>query len=260
MTTVHDRRGFTLIEVTIILMVLVILGTIMLPQLGNYNRLARFVKVREDLGAICSVMKKMLDEVMLSGFYGKPGTREWPIGLLVGPGAKPIPGSAGYKGQPWLLPVRDAFVEHTDVRHEPVWFMVDQFDQHLQENNPLNTYYPGPDDKYMNPIDNPERWAAGAFFGWRGPYLDEFTADPWANRYMANVFALHRPRDHDYHPNEHMTGDLFTSAVVCYSAGPDAAVDTAFNQPMNDADRDGFYGWKTNDDDLAVVLSAGGPF
>ena len=33
--------GFTLVEVTIILLVLVILSTIMLPQLGNFNRLAR---------------------------------------------------------------------------------------------------------------------------------------------------------------------------------------------------------------------------
>ena len=42
--------GFTLVEVTIILLVLVILSTIMLPQLGNFNRLARRVKVSEDVG------------------------------------------------------------------------------------------------------------------------------------------------------------------------------------------------------------------
>lgn len=53
--------------------------------------------------------------------------------------------------------------------------------------------------------------------------------------------------------------DIFTSAVVCYSAGPDGGVDTAFNQPMNDNDGDGVYGWVTGDDDQAVILSAGGP-
>ncbi len=47
------ERGFTLVEVTIILMVLKILRTILLPQIGNFNRLARFVRVKEDLGAIC---------------------------------------------------------------------------------------------------------------------------------------------------------------------------------------------------------------
>ena len=44
---IQNQRGFTLAEVTIILLVLVILSTIMLPQLGNFNRLARFVVVKE---------------------------------------------------------------------------------------------------------------------------------------------------------------------------------------------------------------------
>jgi len=47
-----NDRGFTLVEVTIILLVLVILSGIMLPQLGNFNRLARYVKVKEDLGTL----------------------------------------------------------------------------------------------------------------------------------------------------------------------------------------------------------------
>ena len=69
----QEERGFTLVEVTIILLVLVILSAIMLPQMGNFNRLARFVKVKEDLGAICSVLKVMLDDVGESAFYEDPG-------------------------------------------------------------------------------------------------------------------------------------------------------------------------------------------
>ena len=71
----QNERGFTLVEVTIILLVLVILSTIMLPQLGNFNRLARFVVVKEDLGAICASIKKMLDEVMLGAPFGEPRQR-----------------------------------------------------------------------------------------------------------------------------------------------------------------------------------------
>ena len=86
------ERGFTLVEVTIILLVLVILSGIMLPQLGNFNRLARYVKVKEDLGAICASLKKFIDEVMVVPF-GQPGggiaTPTDPIGLLVGPGTPP---------------------------------------------------------------------------------------------------------------------------------------------------------------------------
>ncbi len=89
-----DDRGFTLVEVTIILLVLVILSMIMLPQLGNFNRLARKVKVLEDLGAICASMKKMLDEVGgQSWFQTYPSdptnANNEIVGLLVGPGLIP---------------------------------------------------------------------------------------------------------------------------------------------------------------------------
>jgi len=277
MKTIRSNRGFTLVEVSIILLVLVILSSIMLPQLGNFNRLARFVKVKEDLGAICSVMKKMLDEVMLGAFYGEPGWRKVPIGLLVGPGVTPP--AMGQGTDHWQLSIGDTFSERTDIRHSSVTFTVDALEQHLQENNPLDKHHPGPMDRYKNPVDNPERWAAGAFFGWRGPYLDELTADPWGNRYGANVFALHAPRGgHGGHGGSGGYGgygddrrggghggygnksDGFSSAVVCLSAGPDGSVETTFNQPMNDADEDDFFGWLTSGDDLAVVLSAGGPF
>jgi len=245
-----NDRGFTLVEVTIILLVLVILSGIMLPQLGNFNRLARYVKVKEDLGAICSGMKKMLDEVMLGGFYGEPRWRAEPIGLLVGPGTRPQIHASGTEH--WELDLGDGFSETTDDGANDVYFEVDSFINHLQQNRPLDSGDPG--NRYKNPLDDPEPWAAGAFFGWRGPYFDGFTADPWGNRYAANVFAMHRDHDAPDH------GGIFTSAVVCLSAGLDGTIRTAFNQPMDDADGDDFNGWRTADDDIAVVLSAGGPF
>lgn len=261
-----DSRGFTLVEVTIILLVLVLLSAIMLPQMGNYNRLARYVKVKEDLGAICASVKKMLDEVMQGGVYLDPkpnGSNEYPVGLLIGPGDRPVDGAHG--GSRWRSFDRQEIVVHTDYNDYPVDFVVDTLDNHLQQNNPggggsrrdrrggghggggHNGY-----GRYQNVFDNPVE--SGAFFGWRGPYFDKITPDPWGNRYAINSFGLHGPRYMD-DPR-----DIFTSAVVCYSAGPNSGVDTGFNQPMNDADGDGYYGWYTGGDDIAVVLSAGGPF
>ena len=205
----QNDRGFTLVEVTIILMVLVILSGIMLPQMGNFNRLARYVKVKEDLGAICAGMKKMLDEVMLGGFYGEPRWRADPIGLLVGPGTAPMHNGAGTDN--WVLGTGDHFEETTDDGSTGVHFEVDSFINHLQQNRPLDSGDPG--NRYKNPLDDPESWAAGAFFGWRGPYFDDFSTDPWGNRYAANVFALHRGHDAPDH------GGIFTSAVVCLPPG-----------------------------------------
>ena len=53
----RNERGFTLVEVTVILLVLVILSAILLPQLGGFNRMARYAKVREDVGVICAAME-----------------------------------------------------------------------------------------------------------------------------------------------------------------------------------------------------------
>ena len=65
-----NDRGFTLIEVTIVLMVLAILTTVLVPSIGNFNRLARDVRLREDLGVICSSLKMMIDDLGASAFWG----------------------------------------------------------------------------------------------------------------------------------------------------------------------------------------------
>ena len=94
-----------------VLLVLVILSSIMLPQLGNYNRLARYVKVREDVGALCASLDKMLKEIWGSAFLKYPrgrgsrsegygygsssGDAREPIGLLVGPGDDVGPAAIG---------------------------------------------------------------------------------------------------------------------------------------------------------------------
>ena len=254
------QGGFTLVEVTIILLVLVILSSIMLPQLGNYNRLARYVKVREDVGALCASIDKMLKEMWMSAFYGDPANRKDPIGLLVGPGRKPDVGTAGNGNKAmdvfdWRLSAPNisgsggALTVTTDgtltvPMGVPVVYGTDLLANHLQQNNPGGVNPGGYPtfDRMMDGID-------GTFFGWKGPYFDELTADPWGNRYAVNSFGLHSPGSGNH-----------STAVVCYSAGPDGRIDTAINQPVNDRDMDGFNGWKFGGDDQGAILSAGGPF
>ena len=132
-------------------------------------------------------------------------------------------------------------------------FVVDRLENHLQQNDP------GGDDigtQYPDPINHPE--TGRMFFGWRGPYFDKIGTDPWMNRYAVNSFALYAdPRSNALHEDNYR---IYTSAVVCYSAGPNSGIDTFFNQNLADDDEDGFWGWITGGDDIAVVLSAGGPF
>lgn len=238
-----SERGFTLVEVTVILLVLVILSTIMLPQIGGYNRLARFVRVKEDLGAICSVIKAMLDDVGEGAIfeeagYDHPPVRTWATGLLIGEGDKPSGPDGESEGRAkWRLDYFDMFDVETATGEE-ISFQVDKLGNHLIANTPMGDA----GNRWRTPSDMAQGF--NSLFAWRGPYMnDQISPDPWGNRYGVNVFAL-------YSPPEVGPLDRFSSAVVCLSAGPDGNIDTDFNQP---------YGWTTGDDDVTALLNAGGP-
>ncbi len=261
---VRSQAGFTLVEVTIILLVLVIISMIMLSQLGNFNRLARKVKVYEDLGAICATLKKFLHEVTISAVWENPGGGSQApsgvrIGLLHGPGDPPFDGNSNTFHQvnspndPWSQTGDGTTTVKLSVETDApglastaVNFAVDRLENHLQVNDPFGDGSVGITTRYRN---TSELASANFFLSWKGPYFDTITPDPWGDRYVANVFGLHSLSN----PYEYFTG-----AVVCFSAGPDEQISTRFNQPMDDPDNS--YGWQVGGDDIAVILSAGGPF
>jgi type II secretory pathway pseudopilin PulG len=259
-----DARGFTLVEVTIILLVLVILSTIMLPQLGNFNRLARYVVVKEDVGAICATLKKFLDEVMLSGPYQVPGgstdAATLPTGLLVGPGQVPADGlpadTYNATDQVWTLDpdALDTFEVDTDgAVASTIEFTADRLFWHIQVNQPGGSANGGnPEDRYKNVIDDP---SVGSFFGWRGPYFDNLTSDPWGTRYSVNTFGLHGGSQ-AYGGNGE-ADDVYMTPVICISFGPNKTADTEANMPGAWVGGPDYF---IGGDDIAAVLSASGPF
>jgi type II secretory pathway pseudopilin PulG len=262
-----SQRGFTLVEVTIILLVLMILSAILLPNLGGFSRMARYARVKEDVGALCASLAAMLHDTGESAFweYGGRGsggsgsdtpTRDT-VGLLVGDGDTPTLNysNRGDDGFHWQLPVGDFFSEPHAISGQEELFIVDTFANHLVQNQPLGD----PGNAYRTPADMISGATSGSVpgglhfdsaagqgfnsqFAWRGPYMaDPIEPDPWGNRYAANVFGRFIPAG--------QTSDGFSSAVVCYSAGPDEEIDTVFNQPN---------GWSVGDDDVIAVLSGGG--
>lgn len=366
-------RGFTLIEVTIVLVVLALLGAILVPSLGGFNSLARRVRMREDLGVLCSTLKMMLDDLGDSAFFGRPtayggyagasmtgfatssygttsggetvvhrstelgdtaGVGDWcvncdmprtdcgeqcmddcdetcqhpvdpvvstttltyathgvrrtggyttsvgyrgygvsygygvaggawgyPVGLLVGGGD--IPGSA-IGATEWQLPLGATFTAATGGYYAlAATFGVDTFDNQLIHQDP--TWYRasavagGAFASAYAAFPYAARYGtsgvtqlANPYYRWRGPYIaDAIIPDPWGNRYMANVFALHAPLPRTYGVGYGVSGysELYNSAVVCYSAGPNETIETQFNQP---------WGWYTGGDDVTAVLAGAG--
>lgn len=196
--------------------------------------------------------------------YGVAGGRwGYPLGLLVGGGD--IPGTAIGVTE-WQLPLGSTFnVTTSGYYPTTVNFVVGTFDDQLIHQDP--TWYgvqAGAGDvagyaafpyaaRYGARSANP---VANTFYRWRGPYIaDAVIPDPWGNRYMANVFGLHAPLPRTYGVgyggSYGMAGytELYSSAVVCYSAGPNETIETLFNQP---------WGWYTGGDDVTVVLSGAG--
>lgn len=369
--------GFTLIEVTVVLLALSILAGILLPSIGGFNSLARKVRLKEDLGVLCSMMKVMLDDLgnsafFHSGIYGRRtyttsfgssggysnssgayaggaggdmlvtqstgpsqewcvncdmprsscgdcvddcgeecthqpasitetvqtriysggsgsasarswgysssygsvsgsygarsgyGALGWPVGLMVGAGD--IPASA-IGATEWQLDMGAFFSQSTSgIYPTAMNFSVGSFDDQLVHGDPSFLGY-GNAGRYANGIYGGGRGLigtdrgvigggrgliGGGFFRWRGPYIaDGIAPDPWGNRYMANVFALHAPTMGSYPVTlgHERYVELFSSATVCYSAGPDETIQTYFNQP---------FGWYTGGDDVTVVLAGAG--
>ena len=267
------ERGFTLVEVSIIVMALAILSAILLPQVGVFLRDARFARVREDVAVIGAAMMHMLKDTGESSFHSKPmGGSSWrsperyseggdapPIGLLIGDGDTPDGRSEFYE---WREPLGST-VGDAGTDFPNVWLsggIVDTFANHLIQNYPgdLADGGTGPDWKrYRTPadmvsgdhssgvpgglhFDGSSGQGFNSEFAWRGPYLDAARPDPWGNRYMANVAWLTVPQGGD------SVG--FIRPVFVISAGPDEELDTPFGS---------VGGFVLGDDDIAFPVSYG---
>jgi type II secretory pathway pseudopilin PulG len=215
----NKQTGFTLVEVTIILLVLVVLAAILLPTVQTYINKARIVRCREDVGVIGASVAQFLLDIgegcfLIKGNGGGNNVTFPPsrrsdnrVNLLVGDGDIPDLGAGG--DAIWLAA----------VNHKTVDFL----ERHLVTNNPGGKF----ENRYRTPGDMVQDSSSGynifarnsysgfnAEFAWRGAYMTApVEPDPWGNRYAVNVMFFMPESIND---------------VAVLSAGPDKAVSTAF--------------------------------
>lgn len=262
--------GFTLVEVSIIVMALAILSAILLPQIGVFLRDARLARAREDVAAIGVSMMQMLKDTGESSFYTEPqgnwrsperfrDGRVQPVGLLIGDGDTPDAEEQWSWREPFGGAVSNASTDFAHVRVSAG--LVDSFANHLIQNDPANldtSAGTGPDwRRYRTPadmvsgdhsagvprglqFDSASGQGFNSEFAWRGPYLDAVRPDPWGNRYMANVLWLTMPQGSD--------SAGFIRPVIVVSAGPDEEIDTPF---------EAIGGFIVGDDDIAYPVAYG---
>lgn len=248
---VRRGDGFTLVEVSIILSVLVVLGLILLPSLGSYLRDARLARARSDVASIHTAVLRFLEDTGEVVFRGVGnGNREtseglpsdpsnpdpyWTVEMLVSDGDMP---DAGLVEDGWLW------------RRPVDGHAVDTLTNHLVQNTPGDQA----DARYRTPEDLqvgiPSRHFAfatqqgfGATFAWRGPYVSApVRSDPWGNRYAVNVHHLD-PVSNSATSDD--VGNVYDVFVL--SAGPDEEVDTYYR----------IDGVVPGDDDVIRVISGG---
>ncbi len=194
----RSRRssGFTLIELTVVLAVIVTLALVLTPAIGNYLSDARVSRTRSDTQTIASAIVQFYRD---TGFFpqwsqsqsGGPGSAANKVDLLVGRGTTPSTQQPG----PWTTGTTASL---TDL---------------LIVNTPGFTMR-----------------TAGAQFGWSGPYLNSaIEADPWGNRYAVNVGLL------DPSATVVTVAGTVKNAVWVLSAGADATIATLYSQPTTTA-------------------------
>lgn len=225
------KRHWSLIELTIILVVLSILCAILAPVLDRYIRNAKIIRAREDVQAIGCCIWMFIEDTANSFFMvdaggqGPDPVREHlggdapnqianTVELLVGDGdvPEPHPGLANL----WSTPIGVA-----------AGFNVEFLAAHLVFNAPG---YRTPTDLTNAGGDMFARSESGGFnseFAWRGPYITPpIDPDPWGNRYAANVEFLDAVANSD---NTQVAIDGqggWEGDCVVMSAGPDEEIDT----------------------------------
>jgi type II secretory pathway pseudopilin PulG len=192
--------GFTLIELTVVLAVIVTMALVLTPSIANSIKEARMARTRNDCQTIASGMYQFYRD---TGFFpawktarnggaGDPASR---LQVLVSQGNVPIEDVASL----WTTGVAGSLSDQ------------------------LVTNAPG--YALRTPTSQ---------FGWNGPYFSsELLADPWGNRYAVNIALV------DLSPGAATASGQAKMAVWVLSAGPNGILETPFAQSILSAVRPG---------------------
>ncbi len=149
----NKRKGFTLIEIIVVIACIALLAGILAPLVFKNIEDARIAKARSDIKAIAAGMTQ---------FYSDVGS--WPTW-----------NDSGVADTIYLLFTTSDGVtlDNPPGAYVPAENQRDPMADHLINNN-----------------QNYPDWDADAGFGWNGSYLDFDGLDPWGNSYLISVVGF----------------------------------------------------------------------
>ncbi len=197
--------GFTLIELTVVLAVIVTLALVLTPSIANFLNDSRTARARTDCQTIAAAVVEFYKD---SGFFpqwsratdGGPGTFDAQLDLLVTAGNAPRVEATGGL---------------TEVGQVGGW---------------VSGRIGAASDQLVSNAAGYALRTAVSPFGWNGPYVSSgLGSDPWNNRYIINIGMIAVGQ------GAMTAGGVVKSAVWVLSAGPNGTIETAYSQPITTA-------------------------
>ncbi len=243
MNRFKGQRGMSLVEATIILLVLMLLTGVIAPSIMDFVNDARRVKVKEDCEAIgVTVVRLVRDIGPCLMFDGRqvpvgPGcTKANRVDTLISDGVAIDPvdlvgnGNIGY-------------VPPTNTANQAVYSWATSANRDTMEHQFVTNSPNYPTPATMQVLGFP---AGGVYsypkpwfgYGWRGAYLQSPVSwDPWGKPYVVNTIFLATARDSDPSAacGEGMRCGGWSRTVFCLSAGANTFYETGYwgNLPAN---------------------------
>jgi hypothetical protein len=219
-TRLMNARGLSLVEVTIMLLVLMLLTGVLAPSIFDFVKDAQWVKVKEDCEAISvSVARLTRDVGSCLKFNGMlPCTKQNRVDILYSDG--PDVTLADTHGDGAVH-----FTSTGNMATSITWFYDDVRGDSMEHQFTDNSA------NYAPPFPAGTTLAVGPQFnlGWRGAYLSgPIGPDPWGHKYLVNSVFLSVAIDANCGGCEGNRDSGWSYDTFCISPGPNALFETAF--------------------------------
>jgi type II secretory pathway pseudopilin PulG len=248
MKQLKGQKGLSLIEVTIMLLVLMLLTSVLAPSIFDFINDAQWVKVKEDCEAIAVSVTRLHRDVGANLYTDPSGRRLYPdykMDLMISDGTPPIVATPPVRGFGGGVDNWYGYVGGSLNFRMPNKF-IDTCENQLITNSTSggDAIYPEPRVPVFGPYFGQ---------GWRGAYLSPPCAsDPWGHTYQVNTkFATTTFGTSWHHEGSKHSMRMHCNDVFCVSAGKDGVITTPFGPDY------GVYpqGTRRGGDDWTTVIA-----
>lgn len=159
-----NKRGFTLVEIVVVLAIIALLAAVLVPYIGRYLEDARIARAKSDVANIGSTIANFNRDMALYPVFAD--------------------GTKLAKGDESLVVLYTSEGDDPSVGTDMGWAADAEAGTNYEKlENQLILNKPSGDAAKAYPT-------SGKTYVWKGPYTAEFKPDPWGNKYLVSTEGL----------------------------------------------------------------------